>query len=116
MEVAKSLQIMRCLADGIDPRTGEVFAEDSPYQNADVVRALFTAIEALEKSEQKEKREQILPENAGKPWDKAEDEQLCRSFDSGAPLKELSQQHGRTRGAIQSRLEKLGKMIPNPTQ
>jgi hypothetical protein len=112
MELTQSLQIVRCLANGTHPQTGVVFAEDSPYQDADVVRALFVAIEALERSEQRLKQKQVLPENAGKPWDVAEDEHFCRIFDSGAGIKELSRQHGRTRGAIQSRLEKLGKMLP----
>jgi len=103
---------MRCLAEGIDPITGEVFPADSPYQQADIIRALYAAVEALEKSEQRQKREQGLHTNAGKPWDVAEDEQLCRSFDEGIAVKELSKLHGRTHGAIQSRLEKLGKMLP----
>lgn len=43
MEVVKALEIIRALADGIDPYTGEVYSANSPYQNAETVRALFTA-------------------------------------------------------------------------
>jgi hypothetical protein len=41
-------EILRALAKDIDPTSGVVFPEDSPYHNPDVVRALFAGIEALE--------------------------------------------------------------------
>jgi len=112
MDAAKSLHILCSLGEGVDPQTGEVFPADSPYQHPDTVRALFAAIQALEKQEQHQKREQYLPANAGKPWDKGEDDQLCADFDQGMTIKQLSQRHGRTQGAIQSRLMKLGKLMP----
>lgn len=48
MNLEKALEIIKVLADGIDPFTGEVFPPDSPYQNADMVRALHIAIDAME--------------------------------------------------------------------
>ena len=112
MDVAKSLHILCSLAEGVEPQTGEVFAADSPYQHPDTVRALFAAIQALQKQEEREKRQQPPPTNAGKPWDKAEDEQLCASFSQGVTVRQLSERHGRTQGAIQSRLMKLGLLTP----
>jgi len=111
IEVVEALRIVRCLAEGVDPTTGEVFPADSPYQRGETVRALYTATSALEKVEQRQKREKILPTNAGKSWDAAEDEQLSQHFDAGMTLKELSRQHERTEGAIQSRLVKMGKAV-----
>ena len=113
MDVSKARHILCSLAEGVDPQTGEVFPADSPYQHPDTVRALFAAIQALGKQEQRQRREQYLPANAGKPWDKSEDDQLCADFDQGMTVKQLSQRHGRTRGAIQSRLVKLGKLMPD---
>lgn len=110
MEVSEALQIVRCLAEGVDPATGEVFPADNHYQRGTIVRALYAAMAALEKLEQRQKREQNLPTHAGKSWDTAEDEQLCQRFDAGITARELSRQHGRTEGAIQSRLVKLGKV------
>jgi ATP-dependent DNA helicase RecQ len=46
---------------------------------------------------------------AYQPWTKEEDQQLIREYESGISIKELSDIHKRTQGAIRSRLKKLGK-------
>lgn len=79
-----------------------------------VVRALFIAAKALERMERTERRANTLPEHAGKAWDAAEEQQLCEEFDSGKTVAEIARIHQRTRGAIQSRLERLGKAPPQP--
>jgi len=107
---AQALEIIRRLADGVDPFTGEIFPADSPYQNADIVRALHTAIEALEKSAKNAERKRLLPARAGKSWDRAECDLLVKRFDDGADIAQLAKDHQRTRGAIQSQLVKLGKI------
>ena len=48
MERDKALGILKALADGIDPATGEQFPAGSPYQYPDTVRALYQAVHALE--------------------------------------------------------------------
>jgi len=48
MELPEALKIVRDLADGIDPHTGEVFPTDGPYQHPQVVRALYTVLRHLE--------------------------------------------------------------------
>ncbi len=112
MEVSKSLRMVRCLAEGVDPTTGEVLSPDSPCQHPDVVRSRFAAAAALEKSEQRQSRARSLPENAGRPWNPEEDKRLCECYAGGKTIRELSRQHGRTQGAIQSRLIKLGQLPP----
>ena len=112
MKPAEALKIIQSLADGVDPCTGEIFPDDSPYQQPSILRALFIAVRALERLEERQKREQRLPENAGKSWDESEDRILCTEFESGLTITQLAQKHGRTSGAIQSRLEKLGKIAP----
>ena len=106
MDDKKALDIIKMLADGIDPATGEVFPVDSPYQNADIVRALHKAAEALETT----KRKRSLPVRAGKPWDKDESNLLAERFDSGMPITEIAKTHERTKGAIAARLVRLGKV------
>ena len=108
MEIAQALKIIRILADGIDPATGEVFENDSPYQNPTVIRALFTAISAMERQEGRDQRSRRLPANAGKPWSSDEDNELISSFKRGMKAGELSQRHERTIGSIESRLVKHG--------
>jgi hypothetical protein len=121
MERDKALHILKALADGIDPASGEQFADDSPYQCPDTVRALYWALQALEQpaspSAPPEKparpRAEGVRGNAGRPWTSEEEAQLSQAFDSGRTLDELAQAHQRSRWAIEARLAKLGK-IPEP--
>ena len=46
--------------------------------------------------------------NAYRPWNKEQDEKLKMLFTSGSPIAYLASEFGRKRGAITSRLEKLG--------
>lgn len=101
---------IKILSDGIDPFTGEIFPENSPYQHPDTVRALFKAIDALRRIQSGQVRRENLPENAGKPWTGEEDNQLINSYDGGKSLKGISEEYKRTEGAIKSRLLKLGKI------
>jgi len=112
MDYNTALKIIQTLSDGIDPVTGEVFPADSPYQNAQTVRALFTAIDALEAVIKRNNKRKSLPERAGKGWDKTESDLLVQRFDEGATIEELAKEHKRTRGAIESQLAKLGKIEP----
>ena len=48
MEIQESLRIIRALADGVNPETGEVLTGDAVYQYPSAVRALHQAIAALE--------------------------------------------------------------------
>lgn len=109
MQISKALEIIEALADGIDPNTGEIFPEGTPYQHPQVIRALMTAVQALEQR----RSNSHPPERAGNAWDKGEDQQLVRDFDAGVTLLELAKRHERTRGSIRSRLEKLGKIPPS---
>ena len=109
MDTDTALEIIRALADGIDPLTGEVFPDDSIYQQPQVIRALFTAMQVLEYQQKRGERQRQLPHKAGIAWATEEDEKLSEAFDQGKSIQELARMHERTHGAIQSRLVKLGK-------
>ena len=109
MNVASAIKIVAALANGVNPNTGEVMQIEGPFQNPNTVRALFLAIKGLELLEAKEKRSNRLPSSAGKAWTTSDDEDLVKEFDTGRTIKELSEERGRTVGAIRSRLIKLGK-------
>ena len=125
METEKTLQILKTLADGIDPATGEQFAAGSTYQHPDTVRALFSAIRMLETPASTSSRPvpakqagavpagKSAPENAGRPWSEEEDARLGRTYDSGKSIEELAGIHKRSKWAIEARLARLGK-IPEP--
>lgn len=112
MDESKAFTIVSALANGVNPLTGEVFPPDSPYQTADVVRALFLVGKVLE-SRLKAKPKTGLPGNAGKPWSPEEDQRLLNEFDRGASVASLAQAHGRTTAGIQARLEKHGRLQPS---
>lgn len=133
MDDQQALAIVTALANGADPRTGEVFPADSPYQSPDVIRALFAAQRALEARMRPPARAQrtgattsqpssggvtghATPNkpNAGKPWSAEEDKQLLASFDGGKPLADIAREHGRTTGGVRARLEKHGRLEPSP--
>ena len=92
MTPPQALPILRALADGVDPHTGEVFPAGSAYQHVDTVRALFVAIAALEASEGKPKpaKRADLPPQAGKPWTDEEDAHLREAFAVRTPAKSLA--------------------------
>jgi hypothetical protein len=125
METQRTLQILRTLADGIDPATGEQFASGTAYQHPETVRALFSAIRMLESpvpatSAPAPAKPAGAPatakpgqENSGRPWSQEEDARLGSTYDSGKSIDELAGIHKRSKWAIEARLARLGK-IPEP--
>jgi len=112
MDRLESLKILKQLADRVDPYTGEMLPDHSPYQQPKTVRALFYAIMALEGLKESTQRAASRLVNAGKSWEAAEDDQLKAEFDDNMSISELAKKHQRTAGAIQARLIRLGK-LPN---
>ena len=111
---SEHLRILTALAEGVHPLTGHPLPDDSVYQHAKVLRALQSAISALNAHSKKKPKRAGMPEQAGKPWNPMEVAQLVQGFDSGMSVAQLAQKHQRTRGAIESRLVKLGKMPLDP--
>jgi hypothetical protein len=111
MEDQKALNIVTALANGVNPQTGEVFPGDSPYQSAEIVRALFVAIRAMQ-AHPAQRRRPDAPANAGKPWTEAEDAALLQEFDRGLEIAAIAQAHARTPAGIQARLERHGRLLP----
>ncbi len=104
--------IVESLVNGIDPDTGEVLPDQSPFNSPRVIRALFVASKALDNVAKREQKDRRLPDNAGKSWSDAEDKELLSGFDGGISVKDLSAKHCRTEGAIASRLVRLGRIKP----
>jgi len=100
--------ILRTLAEGFDPRSGEELPEGGILSDSEVIRALLAGARALEEASDSSHR--VLPEGAGLPWTAEEDARLIREFDSGTTdIPALSALHSRTRGAIFARLRRLGR-------
>jgi hypothetical protein len=106
-----AISLLSALSEGVDPLTGEVLPEDHLLQQPQVVRALFHAINALKDQSIKANKKSSAPEMAGTAWAKQEDEDLIRQFDEKISIAEIAKLHGRTRGAVTSRLVRLGKIV-----
>ena len=112
MQLDAALPIVRALADGVNPVTGEAYPEHSPYAEPRTLRALFSAVDLMAKEVEREKRRERLPANFGKPWTEGEDRTLATEFDAGLPMNDIERRHARTQSSIRLRLEKLGKIEP----
>ncbi len=115
MEQQQALRILNALARGVHPATGEQFGPDSPYQHPDTVRALYTAIRAVETAPARAPapaadRNGAAPGNTGTRWTTEEEERLAAAFDGGGTVADLAQAHNRSRAAIEARLVRLGKL------
>ena len=115
MQLQNALPIIRALADGVDPHSGAVFEDTTPYAEPKTLRALFSAVELMEREVEREKRRERLPANFGKPWSESEDRTLTAEFDAGIPMPDMARKHARTHSSIRLRLEKLGKIEPSAT-
>ena len=103
MDIIRAKELIRGLAEGIDPTTGEVLPKESVYNNPEVIRALFTLLEYINREAVKDP-----VRNAGKPWTDAEDDKLRDEFLSKLKISDIAKEHGRSYGAIESRLDHLG--------
>ncbi|HTS84380.1 MAG TPA: hypothetical protein VMG61_04695 [Usitatibacter sp.] len=114
MQLEAALPIVRALADGVNPVTGEAYPEQSPYAEPRALRALFSAVDLMEKEMERARRRERLPANFGQPWTEGEDRTLIAEFDNGLAMAEMARRHARTQSSIRLRLEKLGKIDPAP--
>lgn len=103
MNIEEAILILETLLSGINPDTGEVISSKNIYSSTKVRQAINFVIIQLDS-----KRGKIKYPNSGKVWEKEEDLSLSKEFYEDIPLHEISKIHGRTLGAINSRLLKLG--------
>lgn len=102
MDIIRAKAIIRILADGVDPTIGEILPKESVYNSPDVIRVLYTVIERLDYEANDPLR------NAGKPWIEIEDDKLRDEFIAKMKISDMAREHGRSYGAIESRLEHVG--------
>jgi len=114
MEIQEALTVVRKLADGIHPETGEILSSDCLYNHPQAVRALHRAIGALEFQSERERTRKFLPSNAGKPWSSQEDALICDELRRGISFEQIARMHNRTNGSIVARLVKLGRISAGP--
>lgn len=114
MDNERAINIIRALADGTDPNTGEFLPKDSVLHRAEVIRSLNQAIAVLGRADRQERLRGPLPPNTGKAWSRVEDQQICEEMREGKSFQEIAASHGRTTTSIVARLVRLGKITaPN---
>ncbi|MGN6184799.1 MAG: hypothetical protein ACTHQM_14210 [Thermoanaerobaculia bacterium] len=102
--------VIESLANGLDPTTSEPVSH-STLQAGSVVRALFAAVSLLKEEPPRAKTKFAA---TGTLWTRDEEEQVCREFEKGMSVAQIGLRHGRSSGAIKTRLVKLGKMDDPP--
>ena len=122
MEIRKAQSVVKNLAEGIDPNTGEVFAPDSPYNEPRIIRALFTVHDFVRQARKprmsaEEKRQENLdlgrPRNYGMPWTDDARSQVAMGFEGGKTIEGLATTHERTQGAIRAELIRQELLSPD---
>ena len=115
MDVTEALPILRALADGRDPASGAPLGAESVFQRPEVIRALFAAVFALDAAPRVGVAEPPAPtakkppsSGEGSAWTAEEEARMVAAFEAGTKPAVIAEDHGRTRGAINSRLKKLG--------
>lgn len=112
MQLECALPIVRALADGINPTSGEAYPDHSPYAEPRALRALYAAVDLMQKEVERERRRERLPANFGKSWSAEEDAILAQEYDAHLTLSEIARKHQRTQSSVRLRLEKIGKISP----
>lgn len=105
MDIEQAKEILKILAGGVNPITGEILSKDDSVNQIEVTRAIYTVLNNLNTSPKNKKYE-----NAGKPWTVEEENILCKMFDDKISRKEIVKILKRSTVAIQARLVKLGKI------
>ena len=121
MELNVSRDIVKALAQGIHPTTGEVFPPESPYNDPAVIRALFSILEFVKQAKKpklsiEERRRENLhfgrPRNAGLPWTEEDRAMVASQFAAGKTIEELATTLERSRAAIHAELIRQGLVSP----
>ncbi|HET7433680.1 MAG TPA: hypothetical protein VFN10_03090 [Thermoanaerobaculia bacterium] len=116
MEREQVVRIVEALANGVDPETGARIPHET-FHSGETVRALFQAATWLKEAPQpapgRTKPANPKFASAGAAWTAEEDVRLGSEFDSGLTVAQMALQHGRSSGAITSRLVKLGRLDPS---
>lgn len=104
-------EILKIMAKGIDPITGEILPDDHLCNYPEVARALCLAIQSLST----DSPINALPVNkkngklnAGRPWTKEDLLQLEQLYHAGASMDTICQQLQRRERGVQKQLEYLG--------
>lgn len=128
MDSVAVLKIIKALAEGVDPTTGEILAEDHFLRDSNTVEALLVAHSLLKNSPPEEVLDQVIeihesdtqnnaksdlarhirrPTNDGKRWTEPMDSELVAMFRQGITLNEMALKLKRFPGGVAGRVKQL---------
>ena len=121
MDITEARSIVKTLAQGIDPISGEAFPPDSPYNEPRIIRSLFKVHELatppggsrLSLDERRERNvARGMPKNAGLPWTGEDREAVADGFKNGKSIRDLATAFERSFSAINAELIRQGLISP----
>ena len=112
MTPSRAIEIIEALAQGEDPYSGQRLSNESVFERADTVRALFLAVEGLQKLHKTTKRKSSAHRMTGQAWVSEEEQRLIERFESKVDVKEIAKEFERSEGAIWARLIGVTFLVP----
>ncbi|AIR05348.1 hypothetical protein JT31_12245 [Cedecea neteri] len=117
----KILAMLKALANGIHPETGEILTAESTANKPEAIRILFALIEELSATPEKQKKTKLTPEEKKQrnlaegrpaksyfPWTEEEKVILAERFGQSEAIEALGGEFGRSARAVAIQLEKMG--------
>lgn len=115
MNQEQIISTLEALANGIDPTTGEILPATSPYNQPEVIRALFHAVKLIPKpkkvkktveQKQRENLDKGLPKNYGLPWQEADINSVIQDYQANMHIRNIAEKQCRKPNSIIGLLKK----------